>query len=43
MKFQGLKVTFGHSNQKKSKNAKSKGFEDLPHCFTPDMKGDPQA
>jgi hypothetical protein len=43
MKFQGLKLTFGHSNQRKSENAKSRGFEDLPRHFAPDAQDAPQA
>jgi hypothetical protein len=42
-KFQSLKLTFGHSNQRKSENAKSGDFEDLPHHFAPDTKDVPQA
>ena len=38
-----LKLTFGHSNQKKFENAKSRDFEDLPHRFTSDVRGAPQA
>jgi hypothetical protein len=43
MKFQGLKLTFGHSNQRKFENAKNRGFKDLPCHFAPDAKDVPQA
>ena len=43
MKFQGLKLTFGHSNQGKFENTKNGGFEDLPCHFALDAKDVPQA